>query len=171
MSVDSIDAPRCQCVIESPKAAPEPAMQCPACGTQGKAVGPITIEKLVVEAARRRAGRTDGFRFCAERSCEVAYFHPASGTRIVKDEVRVRIGPKETDPPRPICYCFDYNLEQIQAELAATGTSKIAEDITEKCRQGLERCEETNPQGSCCLGNIRRAIKEARAIGTSVLTS
>jgi copper chaperone CopZ len=137
---------------------------CPSCGSKGKPVKAVTIESLVVESARVRVGRADGFRFCAEPSCEVAYLHPETGTRIVRSEVRVRIGQKETEAPRAICYCFDHNVEAIAAEVAATGTSKAADQITEKCRQGLDRCEETNPQGSCCLGNVRRAIKEAQAL-------
>ncbi|MBI4613738.1 MAG: copper ion binding protein [Planctomycetes bacterium] len=124
---------------------------------------PITIERLVVEEARTHAGRTDGFRFCAEPSCDVAYFHPESGARIARSEVRVRIGQKETEAPRPVCYCFEHTVEEVEAEVLATGTSKVADDITEKCREGLDRCEETNPQGSCCLGNVRRAVKEAQA--------
>lgn len=138
------------------------SVRCPVCGTQGKAVKPITIEALVVDAARRRVGRSDGFRFCAEPSCEVAYFRPETSARIPKSEVRVRIGQKATEAPRPVCYCFEHTLEEIEAEVVATGTSRAADDIAAKCRQGLDRCEETNPQGSCCLGNVRRAMKEAQ---------
>ena len=161
MSLDN-NTPSCHCPVPGTKTETELSLLCPACGTKGKAVGPVTIEKLVIEEARSRAGRAAGFRFCAEPSCEVAYFHPETGARVLKREVRVRIGQKEGDPPRPICYCFDHSVEQIEAEVAATGTSKIAEEITEKCRRGLDRCEETNPQGSCCLGNVRQAIREAR---------
>jgi copper chaperone CopZ len=136
---------------------------CPSCGGKGKPVKPITIGSLVTNEARARAGRTDGFRFCSERSCAVAYFRPEDGVGIARSEVRVRIGQKETEAPRPVCYCFGHTIEEIEAEVATTGTSRIADDITEKCRRGLDRCEETNPQGSCCLGNVRRAIKEVQA--------
>lgn len=137
---------------------------CPSCGNRGKPVKPVTIESLVVEAARARVGAADGFHFCAEPSCDVSYFHPESGARIGRFEVRVRIGQKVAEAPRPICYCFDHTLEEIEGEVAATGSSKVAHQITEKCRQGLDRCEVTNPQGSCCLGNVRRAIKVAHAL-------
>lgn len=136
---------------------------CPSCGSKGKPVKPITIESLVIEEARIRAGRADGFRFCAEPSCGVAYFHPVTGARIARSEVRVRIGQKETEPPRPVCYCFDHTVEEIEAEVARTGTSRVGDDIAENCRQGLDRCEETNPEGACCLGNVRRTEKEAQA--------
>jgi len=117
----------------------------------------------VTEEALARAGRTDGFRFCAEPSCDVAYFHPETGERFLRSDVRVRIGQKEITPPRLVCYCFDHTVEEIEAQVAETGTSRIADDITEKCRQGLDRCEETNPQGSCCLGDVRGVLKESQA--------
>jgi hypothetical protein len=134
---------------------------CPSCGSTGKSVKPITVESLVVDAARARAGRTDAFRFCAEPSCDVAYFHLETGVRISKDEVRVRIGQKATQAPRPVCYCFEHTVEEIEAEVFATGTSKVADDITAKCREGLDRCEETNPQGFRLAG--MRPRRGARA--------
>ncbi len=73
--------------------------------------------------------------------------------------MRVRIGQKATASPRVVCYCFDHTIEEIEAEVVATGTSTIADAIGEKCKQGLDRCEETNPQGSCCLGNVRAVVK------------
>ncbi len=164
-----------ECCDTGAKGDTKGSAQCPSCGTKGRPVKPVTIESLVFEEARRRVGRPDGFRFCVEPSCEVAYFQPETGARISKAEVRVRIGQKTTDPPRPICYCFDHTVEEIEAEVLATGTSKVADDIAEKCRQGLHRCEETNPQGSCCLGNVRRAVKgaqeRARAVPAAVAAS
>lgn len=136
---------------------------CPSCGNKARTVKPITIDSLVAESARSRVGRSDGFRFCAEPSCDVAYFHPESADRILRSEVKVRVGQKETAPPRPVCYCFDHTVEEIEDEVARAGTSHIPDQITEKCRQGLDRCEETNPQGACCLGNVRRAVKDAQA--------
>lgn len=136
---------------------------CPSCGKKGRAVKPITVESLVTEKARARVGHADGFRFCAEPSCDVAYFRPETGDRIVRSEVKIRIGQKETAPPRPICYCFNHTVEEIEAEVAKTGTSRIPDEITEKCRQGLDRCEETNPQGACCLGAVRQVLLAAQA--------
>ena len=135
---------------------------CPSCSNKGRSVKPITIESLVTEAARARVGLTDGFRFCAEPSCNVAYFHLESGDRFMRSDVNVRIGQKETSAPRPVCYCFNHTVEDIADEVAKTGTSKIPDEITQKCRQGLDRCEETNPQGACCLGNVRQALKAAQ---------
>ncbi len=161
--MDKMNQVPSECCKAGVKADATASVACPACGTKGKDVKPITIESLVVEQARLRVGRSDGFRFCAEPSCEVAYYHADSGALIAREEVRVRIGQKVMESPRPICYCFEHTIEEIDAEVLATGRSTVAEDITAKCRQGLDRCEESNPQGSCCLGNVRRAEKQAPA--------
>lgn len=138
-------------------------MRCPSCGKKGRSVKPITVKSLVADAARSHVDRTDGFRFCSEPSCDVAYFHPETDDRFSRSDVRVRIGQKETSPPRPICYCFDHTAEEIEDEVARTGSSRVVDEITQKCRQGLDRCEETNPQGACCLGNVRQTLKDAQA--------
>ena len=54
---------------------------CPTCGSKGRAVKPVTVESLVVEAARARVGRTDGFRFCADPSCGLVSSHRSSPCR------------------------------------------------------------------------------------------
>jgi hypothetical protein len=133
------------------------------CGGKGKAVKPVTIQSLLTENAKANISSVEGFRFCTTPSCEVAYFRSETGEQFLRRDVRVRIGLKETKSPRPICYCFDHTVEDIAAEVVATGSSSIADAITEKCRQGLDRCPETNPQGSCCLGNVRKVVAEAQA--------
>ena len=121
------------------------------------------LSSLVTEEARAKVDSTDGFRFCPEPACELAYFNLGTGDRFLRGDVSVRIGQKETSTPRPICYCFDHSVEDIEAEVSATGTSKIPAEIREKCRQGLDRCDVTNPQGSCCLGDVLRVFQEAQA--------
>lgn len=144
----------------------EPAVstrtECPDCETRGKTVKPITIASLVEPAALARFERRDGWRFCPSPACDTAYFHEGTQDRLPKQDVRVRIGRKETTSPRPLCYCFGYSVEDVEADLAATGASGVGDAITEKCRQGLDRCPETNPQGSCCLGDVRAVEKAAR---------
>ena len=142
------------------------ALSCPECDGRGKEVKPITLESLLTDEAKARMSRADGFRFCLTPTCRVAYFHPETGERFRVEDVRVRIGRKETEAPRPVCYCFDHTREEIEAGVARSGTSKIPETIGSKCERGLSRCEETNPQGSCCLGDVRNVLEEAQAGST-----
>ncbi|GMV83932.1 MAG: hypothetical protein AMXMBFR7_51160 [Planctomycetota bacterium] len=144
---------------------------CPTCGTKGRSVKPITITSLVADSAKARIGREDGFFFCTEPSCNVAYFNPEAGERIGKGEVKVRIGQKEPSAPRPVCYCFNHTVEEIEEEVVRTGGSRMPDEIVEKCKKGLDRCEETNPQGRCCLGNVQKAVKDALAGRGAVISS
>lgn len=137
--------------------------RCPSCGSKGRSVKPVTVESLVADSVKARVGRADGFFFCAEPNCDVAYFNPQDGERLVKGDVKVRIGQKESVAPRPVCYCFSHTVEEIEAEVARTGGSRVPEEIVEKCKKGLDRCEETNPQGRCCLGNVQKVVKDALA--------
>jgi Zn finger protein HypA/HybF involved in hydrogenase expression len=137
-------------------------LSCPECGGKGKKVKPITMESLLTDEAKVRMSRANGFRFCLTSTCEVAYFHPETDERFRVEDVRVRIGRKEAEAPRPVCYCFDHTREEIEADVARSGASEIPETIRSACERGLSRCEETNPQGSCCLGDVRKALKEAQ---------
>ncbi|RMG10140.1 MAG: hypothetical protein D6731_18040 [Planctomycetota bacterium] len=139
---------------------PDPDRRCPECGGPTSAVGETTLRSLLTDAAASSLEDARGFRFCPATGCETVYVQPATGRRFSKADVRVRVGQKESEPPRPVCYCFDHTAEEIEAEVLAHGTSRIAEQIAAKCRQGLQRCAETNPQGRCCLGNVR-AVAEA----------
>ncbi len=139
------------------------ARACSRCGANGRSVKPITLRSLVRPGALLDLGEAGGFHYCATPTCQVAYYRPSTGSSILKDELCVRIGEKETARPRTVCYCFNHTVEEIEAEVAATGQSRVPNEIAEKCRQGLDRCEETNPQGACCLGNVRRFVREAQA--------
>lgn len=133
------------------------AAACPECGARGKPVGAVTLHALLTPSTLPSIRTPDGWRHCASVGCATAYYHPESGDRVACSGVSVRIGTKETAAPRPLCYCFGLTAEDIEAEVASSGGSTIADRITEQCRRGLDRCAETNPQGSCCLGNVRAA--------------
>lgn len=137
-------------------------LSCPSCGEKGKAVKPNTIECLLTGEAKARVLRKDGFRFCPTPTCEIGYFHPDTGQRFLRRDVRVPIWQKEVGGARLVCYCFNHTVEEIEAEVAKTGTSQILDEVARKCRQGLSRCDETNPQGSCCLGNVQRVVRDAQ---------
>ncbi len=140
----------CAAPLQTPMAA------CPACGQPGRRVKAETLDALV----RPETPRLDAtYRFCATAGCEVAWFGEATGHRVALASSRVRVGQKETAPDRALCYCFGYSAADVARELRPDGTSPVAERITEHCRRGEDRCVVTNPQGACCLGNVRAAGK------------
>ncbi len=134
---------------------------CPRCGQAGRSVSATTLKSLLRPETRLRLRSLAGFQFCATPKCEVAYFGPTARDSVLAAEVRVPIFQKGTAAERLVCYCFQHTVAEIQQEVRAAGTSRIATGIKTKCAQGLDDCEHTNPQGSCCLGNVRRVIREA----------
>lgn len=117
---------------------------CPSCGERGRTVGRVTLDALV----RGHTIDGDAWSFCRSLGCPVAYYRGAHVIGV--DAVSVTIHQKSTDPSRPVCYCFGHSAEDIERD--ADGA--IPADIKERCRNGEDRCPETNPQGSCCLGNV-----------------
>lgn len=138
------------------------APTCTATGASGRRVSQTTLSHLLRDEVLPRVEGREWF-FCPDPDCQVVYF-TADGESLSKDALKVRVGLKESGSPRPICYCFGYDFEDVEREAASSEESAIAAAITDKCRQGLDRCEETNPQGSCCLGNVRRVFQEARHV-------
>jgi hypothetical protein len=135
----------------------EGAEKCPECGAVGKAVATLTLKEMVKPEFLEQVSKP-GFRFCRTASCEVVYFH-ADGERVGKSDVRVRIGLKEREDPVPLCYCFGFTEGMVRDEVEATGTCTIPERIAAEVRKGNCACEVRNPEGSCCLGNVRAVVK------------
>ena len=124
---------------------------CPACGGRGRRVKRATVAALAREDLAPRDG---SWRFCGTKACEVVWFDER-GQRLTLAASRVRVHQKEDGEDRPVCYCFGHTVADVRAGLGTDGRNAVADAITERCRRGEDRCEETNPQGSCCLGNVR----------------
>lgn len=132
---------------------------CPACGEKGEAVSTLTVKSLVRDHVRVEPSAS--YLFCRNANCEVVYF----GGRGVfnKPDVKVRVGIKETLDPVPLCYCFDYSRADIRRAVGAAEKTSILDKIKAEVQGGFCACEVKNPRGLCCLGDITRAIREARA--------
>jgi len=151
------------CDLHPPtKCSPAP---CPACGKMGKTVARLTLGALL-KPERRPAipAQQEEFCFCQTPTCEVVYFLPGRPL-FRKDDLAVRVGLKEPgDPAVPACYCFGWTPQRILAEIEATGMSTVVDQIKAQVKAGNCYCEVTNPQGSCCLGNVAKAVQEATAV-------
>ncbi|MBI2166942.1 MAG: copper chaperone Copz family protein [Candidatus Omnitrophica bacterium] len=140
---------------------------CPECGKPGKPVQWMTLENLLNEPSKIAGGP---YRFCATADCPVVYFRGQvlaeegegpDPCPFHKDDLKVRVGIKEKEDPVPLCYCFGWDRLKIWGEIKRTGKSTAVESITKKVKAGECFCERSNPQGTCCLGNISKAVKEA----------
>jgi len=136
---------------------------CPECGVTGRKVGLVTLQALLTEDARERLTDSESYRFCKSQTCEVVYFGEREPTAFHRPDVRVPVFQKSTDSSRLVCYCFEHKVRDIEDEVRRTGASSIPDAIGEQCKAGLDHCEDMNPQGSCCLGNVRQVMKQAQA--------
>ncbi len=131
---------------------------CPSCGKTGKPVAVVTVKSLVRDHTRALA--SDSYSFCRTADCEVVYF--SNQATFTKPDLKVRVGIKETASPIPLCYCFDYSREDICRDIEATGETSVLKEIKIEVQGGFCACEVKNPSGTCCLGDVTRAIQEAR---------
>ena len=130
---------------------------CNECGKTGKPVKRKTLEHLLKEG-RVSLVRDTQYYFCSTPHCNVVYFSRNSDT-FYKTDLKVRVGLKETEEPIPVCYCFGYTKKMITDDFFKNDRSTIQGEITKKVKQGICRCEVTNPQGTCCLGNVAQVLK------------
>lgn len=135
-------------------------LRCSQCGEAGRAVQTITLKHHVIPEHLAAIERGP-FYFCGTPTCDVVYFNTEGGVMLHKSGVRQRIGLKETEDPIPLCYCFGFTEAMVREEICATGRCTIPQRITAEVKAGNCACEIRNPQGSCCLGSVNAAIKQA----------
>lgn len=134
---------------------------CPRCGERGRKVDGATVKAML--SVSLREVRDGQYFFCRGGACPVVYFHE-SGQTFTTDQVRERVYQKEPDAGDVhVCYCFDHTPDSIRAELLSTGQSTATDAIQAGITAGQCACDLRNPQGSCCLGNVKVLVKAIRS--------
>jgi hypothetical protein len=130
---------------------------CPACGMRGKPVQKLTVKALLSVSLREM--REVEYLFCKTQTCPVVYFSQDGDHTFTVGQVRERVYQKEPDDDEVfICYCFRHTVGELRA-----ASPEVRKEIEDKIKSGIHfgqcACELRNPQGSCCLGNVRELIK------------
>lgn len=134
---------------------------CPECGQRGRALkGETLAAQLQPEACVERQ-TLEGYRFCGTGECDVVYFGDGSAPPFHTKDLKLPVFQKSPNPDRFVCYCFKHSVRSLQEEVQRDGSSVVPDDITAKCKAGLDACHLKNPQGVCCLGNVRGVVKRA----------
>lgn len=134
------------------------ASACPSCSTVGRVVSDQTLQ-AILKPAQALSLLAIGRRFCGIPSCQVVYYGD-DGRAVTKSEFPVRVGLKESEDPIPLCYCFGFSLADVRREIAETGRCTIPARIKAEVRAAQCSCEIKNPSGTCCLGEVNRAVKQ-----------
>lgn len=157
---------KCECPGEAgaatcESAAAPPSAACPACQSAGKAVDTLTLKALL--AVPLTEVRTAEYRFCRTPGCPVVYYSVDRQQRFGEDALRERVFQKHPSADDVfVCYCFRHTPRTVEAELATTGQSTVVAAITAGIQAGQCACDLRNPQGSCCLGNVRAVLANSR---------
>ena len=124
---------------------------CPSCGGTGKRVDTLTLKGLL--AVPLTEIRHEKYFFCRAADCPVVYFSAEGGQQFTEAELRERVYQKHpSEDGVLVCYCFRHTAGSVRA---VDARARIVDSITKGIQRGLCACDIRNPQGSCCLGNVR----------------
>lgn len=136
---------------------PRATNACPVCSAKGKPVQGQTIKAHL--SVSLRAVQDTEYLFCKTQTCPVVYFSPDGEQTLTLEQVRERVYQKEPDGEDVFaCYCFRHTVGEIRAASPELRIA-IVDDIHKGINTGQCACDLRNPQGSCCLGNVRELIK------------
>ena len=136
---------------------PRAANACPECGKIGKSIQGQTVKALLSVSLRQV--QDVKYFFCRSQTCSVVYFSADGEQTFAVEQLRERVYQKEPEAEDVlICYCFHHAVGKLRA---ASSKSRIAivDDINAGINAGQCACDLRNPQGSCCLGNVRNLIR------------
>ncbi|HEX5443019.1 MAG TPA: hypothetical protein VFW87_04280 [Pirellulales bacterium] len=123
---------------------------CPRCGSLGVAVGSTTLDAQLPPDERRKLGESAWF--CPYPRCEVGYFD--SFDRWVGSDLLLHPSyPK--DPTAPLCPCFDFTCEQVEADVAEQGAQRVKQ-LLARSKSPEARCTTMSPSGQCCMPEVQK---------------
>ncbi len=123
---------------------------CPQCGSLGVPVGEATLDHHVQPATRTRLG--DAAWFCSFAKCEIAYFDLFE-SRVSVDELRTPVYPMDSEAP--ICPCFGFTIDDLEADVAEGMPTRIRE-LLAKSKSDDANCRVLAADGQCCMREVQR---------------
>jgi hypothetical protein len=135
---------------------------CPFCGQKGKSVDTQTV-KAVLAISLDTINTSAAYRFCRTPDCPVVYYDEERRF-FTEAHLRQRVHQKHPEVDDVfVCYCYRYTPGSIRAEWVAHGYTDVVARVTAGTKAGTCACEIRNPQGNCCLGNLRAVVKQIKA--------
>jgi len=135
---------------------------CPVCSEKGKSVQVKTV-RVMVSVSLREVDEGN-YLFCKTETCPVVYFSSVNEKVFTIEQIREKVYQKHPEiEDTCICYCFRHKVGDIRNAPPQIHT-EILDDINTGIRLEQCACDIRNPQGSCCLGNIRNVIKQTEKL-------
>ncbi|HEV3341850.1 MAG TPA: hypothetical protein VG125_15900 [Pirellulales bacterium] len=130
--------------------------QCPRCGSLGIAVAGETLDAQLAPAERRNL--PESAYYCPFARCEVGYFDQFDRW-VASDKLLHPAYPK--DPAAPLCPCFDFSCEEVEADVREGGTRRVKE-LLARTKSSSARCTTMSPSGQGCMGELQRYYMRLR---------
>ncbi|MBI5287488.1 MAG: hypothetical protein HY873_00780 [Chloroflexi bacterium] len=103
------------------------------------------------------------YRFCRTLDCAVVYFSVDGVQQFAEDAIRERVFQKHAaDDAALVCYCFRHTVGVVRSQRGGTNSGDVVAAIQAGIQAGQCACDIRNPQGSCCLGNVRAVADSGR---------
>jgi len=131
--------------------------RCSSCNSQGRPVSRKTVLLMLKPELLERAMHGN-YSFCSARDCSIVYFEDTGSQQFTVDDLRIRVGLKVKGDPIPVCYCFGFDEKHIRDEIEQTGNTSVPERVSRLIREGLCACDDSNPSGMCCLGELNKTV-------------
>lgn len=131
---------------------------CPHCGSLGTPVNKATLDRHVRQQSRRQLG--DAAWFCDFKQCDVAYFDLFERS-VAVNELQSQVYPKDIDAP--ICACFGFKLEDIEADVQ-DGTPTRIRELLAKSKSSDAQCHTLAADGRCCMREVQRLYMKLKLL-------
>ncbi|MEQ6353371.1 (2Fe-2S)-binding protein [Lysinibacillus sp. M3] len=132
---------------------------CPSCKNKAKNIQLITIKSMLKPSVLESINAMENHYFCSTKGCHVVYFDTRN-KEYTLSAIKISVHQKDDSLSTPVCYCFDWTKEKIKHNVETKLTPNPLEHIRENIKENRCGCEVNNPQGSCCLGNVTKYIKD-----------
>ena len=143
--------------IDLPVSKPNNA-ECPANHKVGKKVDNLILKSLLALPINLIAHNE--YYFCPDPACAVVYYSGVDEQIFTEADLKEKVYQKHPeDQDVFVCYCFKHKVSDVRTDPANHGSSEIVEQITNGVQANQCACDILNPQGSCCLGNVRGLVK------------
>jgi len=130
---------------------------CPECARPGKPVQGQTVKAMLAMSLRKV--QDTQYLFCRTQTCPIVYFSANGEQTFTVEQVRERVYQKEPEAEDVfVCYCLRHTFGALRAA-SLEGRLAIVDDINTRIQAGQCACDLQNPQGSCCLGNVRGLVR------------
>ncbi len=130
---------------------------CPLNGKVGRRVETQTVKALL--RLPLNVLRDVEYRFCSDPACPVVYYSVDGAQTFTEADLRERVFQKHPEDVEVlVCYCFQYTVGEVR-----TRGARIVDEITQGVQAGQCACDIRNPQGSCCLGNVRSLLSDSKS--------